>query len=255
MAEKAEDVKYREWSIWAEIKKFGDTLRDYFNQISNWFKDLLWIERKQAEETQETTDQTKSELQTLEQILTWKTITVDKSLSNEEKEILTQLEKNTTIKSYFDFISQDKWLNDKQIISEKEYIISILKTESNDDEDNSKADLWQEELTAMENYCTVKKSLYEKLNPQPNFWTYIESFNTAFSSVLSEEKDITKITEETLEYHVRENLMYNEINSDEEITPKPDEEKFKKAFESIYNEKNKDYSKVTKEDVLNKANE
>lgn len=189
-----------------ELQNSLNELKDLMNSIFNWFKKVFWIEINQ------TTNETRDELQALEDELFKKT---DDEIKKELEDIEWNMEKDDTIlwklvKQIPEVKEWIKWVLEKKdweyLIQEDvrkkeiESFLLLLKQKSNNDNDSEKPDLSTEDIDYIKKYSTEKNNTCKKVLEDNRLENLQEKYKTkqkvleVYNEILKDKWDYEKVT-------------------------------------------------------------
>lgn len=143
----AESSESKSWlaELFDNIKNITSEITDFFSEIINWAKEKL--NERFWKEIFEVETKTKKDLKALaDDILKLDDNKLkDKEISENEKKILDKLLWNEKIKKFFEWLSDDS-ISEEILNDEKEKLLKVVKTISNNDSDSKKSDLTETEI-------------------------------------------------------------------------------------------------------------
>ena len=143
----AESSESKSWlaELFDSIKNITSEITDFFSEIINWAKEKL--NERFWKEIFEVETKTKKDLKALaDDILKLDDNKLkDKEISENEKKILDKLLWNEKIKKFFEWLSDDS-ISEEILNDEKEKLLKVVKTISNNDSDSKKSDLTETEI-------------------------------------------------------------------------------------------------------------
>ena len=157
-----ESSESKSWlaEMFDSIKNIANEISNFFSEVTNTLKSKLnerfWKEIFKVE------TQTKKDLKNLaDEVLKLDDNKLkDKEISENEKKILDKLLWNEKIKKFFEWLSDDS-ISNEILNDEKEKLLKVVKTISNNDSDSKKSDLTE---TEMNNLASSYESKLKVLN-------------------------------------------------------------------------------------------
>lgn len=145
MATESSESKSWLTEMFDSIKNIANEISNFFSEVTNTLKSKLnerfWKEIFKVE------TQTKKDLKNLaDEVLKLDDNKLkDKEISENEKKILDKLLWNEKIKKFFEWLSDDS-ISEEILNDEKEKLLKVVKTISNNDSDSKKSDLTETEI-------------------------------------------------------------------------------------------------------------
>lgn len=149
------------------LAEMFDSIKNITNEISNFFSEIIngakaKLNERFWKEIFEVETNTKKDLKALaDDVLKLDDNNLkDKEISENEKKILDKLLWNEKIKKFFEWLSDDS-ISEEILNDEKEKLLKVVKTISNNDSDSKKSDLTE---TEMNNLASSYESKLKVLN-------------------------------------------------------------------------------------------